>query len=150
MDRCPAEKPREMSAKAQYWIVKQEPTAYAWKQFVKDGRTAWTGVRNFQARNHLSAMLVNDLALYYHSVVGKEIVGCARVVKTAYPDPTAKEGGWVCVDLMPIEAFAAPVKLETLKAHPKLREIGLIRQSRLSVIKISKCEYEMICDLSRE
>jgi predicted RNA-binding protein with PUA-like domain len=88
--------------------------------------------------------------LYYHSVVGKEIVGCARVVKTAYPDPTADEGGWVCVDLAPVEALPAPVKLETLKAHPKLRDIALIRQSRLSVIPISEGEYEMICDLSRE
>ena len=88
--------------------------------------------------------------LYYHSVVGKEIVGCARVVKTAYPDPTADEGGWVCVDLAPVEALPTPVKLETLKAHAKLRDIALIRQSRLSVIPISEGEYEMICDLSRE
>jgi predicted RNA-binding protein with PUA-like domain len=140
----------EMSAKLQYWIVKQEPTAYAWEQFVREGRTAWTGVRNFQARNNLSSMQVNDRVLYYHSVVGKEIVGCARVVKTAYPDPTAEEGGWVCVDLAPVEALSVPVKLETLKAHPKLRDIALIRQSRLSVIPISEGEYEMILGLSRE
>lgn len=139
-----------MSATSQYWIVKQEPTAYAWEQFVKDGRTAWTGVRNFQARNNLSAMQVGDQALYYHSVVGKEIVGVARVVRTAYPDPTSAEGNWVCVDLAPVEALRAPVKLETLKAHPKLKEIALIRQSRLSVIPIGKAEFEMICDLSRE
>ena len=139
-----------MSAKPQYWIVKQEPTAYAWEQFVKDGRTAWTGVRNFQARNNLSAMQVGDKALYYHSVVGKEIVGVATVVRTAYPDPTSTEGNWVCVDLTPVEALRSPVKLETLKAHPKLKEIALIRQSRLSVIPIAKAEFEMICDLSRE
>ncbi len=143
-------KAMEMSAKLQYWIVKQEPTAYAWEQFVREGRTAWTGVRNFQARNNLSSMQVNDRVLYYHSVVGKEIVGCARVVKTAYPDPTAEEGGWVCVDLAPVEALSVPVKLETLKAHPKLRDIALIRQSRLSVIPISEGEYEMILGLSRE
>lgn len=143
-------KAMEMSAKLQYWIVKQEPTAYAWEQFVREGRTAWTGVRNFQARNNLSSMQVNDRVLYYHSVVGKEIVGCARVVKTAYPDPTAEEGGWVCVDLAPVEALSVPVKLETLKAHPKLRDIALIRQSRLSVIPISEGEYEMIRGLSRE
>ena len=139
-----------MSATPQYWIVKQEPTAYAWEQFVKDGRTAWTGVRNFQARNNLSAMQVGDKALYYHSVVGKEIVGVATVVRTAYPDPTSTEGNWVCVDLTPVEALRSPVKLETLKAHPKLKEIALIRQSRLSVIPIAKAEFEMICDLSRE
>ena len=139
-----------MSTKTQYWIVKQEPTAYAWEQFLKDGRTAWTGVRNFQARNNLSAMQVGDKALYYHSVVGKEIVGVARVMRTAYPDPTATEGNWVCVDLAPLEALRSTVKLETLKAHPKLKEIALIRQSRLSVIPIEKVEFEMICDLSRE
>jgi predicted RNA-binding protein with PUA-like domain len=143
-------KPMEMTTKAQHWIVKQEPTAYAWEQFVKDGRTAWTGVRNFQARNNLSSMRINDRVLYYHSVVGKEIVGCARVVKTAYPDPTAEEGGWVCVDLAPVEALLVPVKLETLKTHPKLKDIALIRQSRLSVIPISGAEYEMICDLSHK
>jgi predicted RNA-binding protein with PUA-like domain len=143
-------KAMEMSAKIQYWIVKQEPTAYAWEQFVRERRTAWTGVRNFQARNNLSSMQVNDRVLYYHSVVGKEIVGCARVVKTAYPDPTAEKGGWVCVDLAPVEALSVPVKLETLKAHPKLRDIALIRQSRLSVIPISEGEYEMILGLSRE
>ena len=95
-------------------------------------------------------MRINDRVLYYHSVVGKEIVGCARVVKTAYPDPTAEEGGWVCVDLAPVEALLVPVKLETLKTHPKLKDIALIRQSRLSVIPISGAEYEMICDLSHK
>ena len=138
-----------MRATPQYWIVKQEPTAYAWEQFVKDGRTAWTGVRNFQARNNLAAMQVGDKALYYHSVVGKEIVGVARVARTAYPDPTATEGSWVCVDLVPLKALDSAVKLETLKAHPKLKEIALIRQSRLSVIPIGEAEFEMICELSR-
>lgn len=138
-----------MSATPHYWIVKQEPTAYAWEQFVKDGRTAWTGVRNFQARNNLAAMQVGDKALYYHSVVGKEIVGVARVARTAYPDPTATEGSWVCVDLVPLKALDSAVKLETLKAHPKLKEIALIRQSRLSVIPIGEDEFEMICELSR-
>jgi predicted RNA-binding protein with PUA-like domain len=138
-----------MSATPHYWIVKQEPTAYAWEQFVKDGRTAWTGVRNFQARNNLAAMQVGDKALYYHSVVGKEIVGVARVARTAYPDPTATEGSWVCVDLVPLKALDSAVKLETLKVHPKLKEIALIRQSRLSVIPIGEAEFEMICELSR-
>jgi predicted RNA-binding protein with PUA-like domain len=137
-----------MSATTQHWIVKQEPTAYAWEQFVKDGRTAWTGVRNFQARNNLSSMQVGDKALYYHSVVGKEIVGIAKVVRTAYPDPTSTEGNWVCVDLEPVKALRSPVKLEILKAHPTLKEIALIRQSRLSVIPIGKAEFEMICGLA--
>ena len=137
-----------MSATTQHWIVKQEPTAYAWEQFVKDGRTAWTGVRNFQARNNLSSMQVGDKALYYHSVVGKEIVGIAKVVRTAYPDPTSTEGNWVCVDLEPVKALRSPVKLEILKAHPTLKEIALIRQSRLSVIPIGKAEFDMICGLA--
>jgi predicted RNA-binding protein with PUA-like domain len=137
-----------MSATTQHWIVKQEPTAYAWEQFVKDGRTAWTGVRNFQARNNLSSMQFGDKVLYYHSVVGKEIVGIAKVVRTAYPDPTSTEGNWVCVDLEPVKALRSPVKLEILKAHPTLKEIALIRQSRLSVIPIGKAEFEMICGLA--
>ena len=92
------------------WLVKQEPTAYSWDQFVKDGVTAWTGVRNFQARNNLLAMREGDRVLFYHSVVGKEIVGVARVKKVAYPDPTAAEGNWVCVDLVP-EAVTAAERL---------------------------------------
>jgi predicted RNA-binding protein with PUA-like domain len=94
-------------------------------------------------------MQVDDIVLYYHSVVGKEIIGVARVAKAAYPDPTSAEGNWVCVDLVPVEALPSAVKLETLKAHSKLKEIALIRQSRLSVIPISSAEYEMIRELSQ-
>jgi predicted RNA-binding protein with PUA-like domain len=133
-----------MSTQRNYWIVKQEPTAYAWSEFVSDGRTAWTGVRNFQARNHLRSMKKNDQVLYYHSVVGKEIVGTAKVAGEAYPDPTATEGEWVCVDLVPSKALPEPVTLEMLKAHPTLCNIGLIRQSRLSVIPITQEEFEQI------
>lgn len=143
------ELPRWRAMQTQYWIVKQEPTAYAWDQFVKDGSTAWTGVRNFQARNHLRSMRLGDRVLYYHSVVGKQIVGTAEVLREAYPDPTASEGEWVCVDLAPREALGHPVTLEALKAHPTLHAIGLIRQSRLSVIPISKEEFEEILRLGR-
>ncbi len=131
----------------QYWIVKQEPTAYSWTQFVQDGQTAWTGVRNFQARNNLRAMRKGDAALFYHSVVGKEIVGIASVKNEAYPDPTATEGDWICVDLEPKTALAHSVTLETLKKHPTLSQISLIRQSRLSVIPVSKQEFEEIVRL---
>jgi predicted RNA-binding protein with PUA-like domain len=133
-----------MKSPQKHWIVKQEPTAYPWEQFVRDGRTAWTGVRNFQARNYLRAMRQGDAVLYYHSVVGKEIVGEATVVREAYPDPTATEGEWICVDLAPNRALPKAVSLAALKDHPVLRNIGLIRQSRLSVIPLQPEEYQLI------
>jgi predicted RNA-binding protein with PUA-like domain len=129
------------------WLVKQEPTAYSWDQFVQDGITAWTGVRNFQARNNLLAMREGDVVFFYHSVVGKEIVGVARVKKGAYPDPTASEGNWVCVDLVPEKPLLHPVSLDTLKEHPKLCDIPLIRQSRLSVMPIDAADFHLIMDL---
>ena len=132
------------------WLVKQEPTAYSWDQFVHDGRTAWTGVRNFQARNNLLAMRLNDMVLYYHSVVGKEVVGIARVEKAAYPDPTATEGNWVCVDLVPEGALPHPVALETLKSHPTLCNIPLIRQSRLSVMPLEEADFKAIVKLGKQ
>src|SRR6266511_689280 len=101
-----------MSKPRQHWIVKQEPTAYSWEDLVKDGRTAWTGVRNFQARNHLRAMRKGDPVLFYHSVIGKNVVGIAKVDVEAYADPTATEGEWVCVDLVPVRALPWPVPLE--------------------------------------
>src|SRR5215472_17658636 len=99
----------------QYWLVKQEPEDYSWADLVKDGRTAWTGVRNFQARNNLRAMKKGDRVLFYHSVSEKQVVGIARVEKEAYPDPTASEGDWVCVDLVPVNALRKPVSLDIIK-----------------------------------
>ena len=133
-----------------HWLVKQEPTAYPWEQFVIDGRTAWTGVRNFQARNHLRAMAPGDKVLYYHSVTGKAVVGVARVEKSAYADPTATEGDWSCVDLVPVEALRRPVCLEEIKSLPGLENIGLLRQSRLSVMPLEKHEFEIIMAASRQ
>ena len=138
-----------MSKTAQHWMVKQEPTAYSWDTFVKDGRTAWTGVRNFQARIHLRAMRAGDAVLFYHSVVGKEVVGVAIVVRTAYPDPTATEGEWVCVDLAPVRALAAPVTLAQIKATPALKGVALLRQSRLSVMPLTGAEFATILALGR-
>ena len=138
-----------MNTPARRWLVKQEPSAYSWTDFVRDGRTAWTGVRNFQARNNLNGMHEGDLVLFYHSVVGKEVVGIARVVREAYPDPTATEGEWVCVDLVPETPLASPVSLETLKAHPTLCEIPLIKQSRLSVMPLERAEFDAIVTLGR-
>lgn len=132
-----------------YWLVKQEPTAYAWDEFLRDRKTAWTGVRNFQARNHLRAMASGDRVLFYHSVIGKCVVGMAEVVRTAYPDPTASEGDWSCVDLKPLETLRRPVSLEEIKAEPALSEIGLLRQSRLSVMPLTQAEFDKILEISK-
>lgn len=132
-----------------YWLVKQEPSAYSWDDFVRDGKTLWTGVRNFQARNHLRAMKQKDRVLFYHSVTGKSVVGEAEVVRTAFPDPTATEGDWSCVELKPRKAFKRPVSLEEIKAEPRLKDIGLLRQSRLSVMPLQPGEYEIITSLGQ-
>lgn len=127
-----------------HWLVKQEPTSYAWDQFVRDGRTAWTGVRNFQARNNLRAMKKGDNIFYYHSVDGRCVMGTARVVREAYPDPSSKDGDWSCVDLAPVKAFRTPVTLAQIKSEPGLRDIALLRQSRLSVMPVSAGEARIL------
>lgn len=132
-----------------YWLVKQEPDAYAWERFAADGKTAWTGVRNFQARNNLRAMRAGDRVLYYHSNIGKEVVGCATVEREAYPDPTATEGDWSCVDLVPHKALRRPVTLDELKTDPGTREIPLIRHTRLSVMPIEEAAFRRIAELGQ-
>ena len=127
-----------------HWLVKQEPEAYSWDQFVRDKGTAWTGVRNFQARNNLRAMKKDDEVFYYHSVTGKAVVGTARVVREAYGDPTAEDGEWSCVDLAPRHALPIPVTLEKIKAEPALRDIALLRQSRLSVMPLTPAEAKIL------
>ena len=133
----------------QHWLVKQEPESYSWSTFVKDGSTAWTGVRNFQARNHLRAMKKNDLVLYYHSVSEKQIVGIARVKREAYPDPTAEEGDWSSVDLVPFKSLKAPVSLVTLKEDRILKTLPLVRQSRLSVSPVSPEQFTRVLELGQ-
>ncbi|MSU58845.1 MAG: EVE domain-containing protein [Pedosphaera sp.] len=132
-----------------YWLVKSEPETYPWSQLVKDGKTAWTGVRNFQARNNLRAMKTGDQVFFCHSGETKEIVGVAKVVKAAYPDPTAKEGDWACVDLAPVKALVRPVTLQTIKADKALKEMVLARNSRLSVSPVSVVEAARIQKLAR-
>ncbi len=132
-----------------YWMVKQEPEAYSWDTFVKDGGTAWTGVRNFQARNNLRAMKKGDLVFFYHSVSGKEVVGLAKVAKEHYPDKTAEEGEWSVVDLVPFKRLPGPVSLETMKTDPQLKDLKLIRQSRLSVLPVSEAEANRILELAK-
>jgi predicted RNA-binding protein with PUA-like domain len=132
----------------QYWLVKQEPEAYSWSDFVKDGRTAWTGVRNFQARNNLRAMKKGDLVFFYHSVSDKAVMGLARVEKENYSDPTAKEGDWSVVDIVPVKALKRPVTLDQIKADKVLQNMKLVRQSRLSVTPLTESEFERLLLLS--
>ena len=133
----------------QFWLVKQEPSAYSWADFVKDGKTAWTGVRNFTARNNLRAMRKGDAVFFYHSVVGKEIRGIARVLREAYPDPTAKEGDWSAVDLAPEKALPRPVTLEEIKQNSKLKEMALLRLSRLSVQPVTSAQFKEIVRMAK-
>ena len=130
-----------------YWMVKQEPEAYSWDDFVKDGATEWTGVRNYQARNNLKAMKKGDKALFYHSVTGKEVVGIAKVSKAAFPDPTDEK--WVAVELKPDKPLKKPVSLAQIKANLALANIGLLRQSQLSVISLTKDEFDEIVSMSK-
>jgi predicted RNA-binding protein with PUA-like domain len=131
-----------------YWLVKSEPESYSWSQFVKDGRTAWTGVRNFAARLHLRAMKVGDGVVFYHSGEGKDVVGLAKVVKAAYADPTAKEGDWSCVDLAPVKPLSKPVTLATIKADKILSTMRLVKESRLSVSPVSEAQFKQLMKLA--
>ena len=138
-----------MNNKKSFWIIKQEPSQYNWKQFEKDKETYWDGGRNYQARNNLKNMKKGDNLLFYHSVVGKEIVGIAEVTREAYPDPTTDDERWVVVDLKPIKPFKVPVTLEEIKTHKELSEIALIKQTRLSVIPITKKEFQVLLKLGK-
>lgn len=139
--------PLWLNSDVNYWLVKSEPEAYAWAQLVKDGKTAWTGVRNFAARNHLRAMKKGDHVFFYHSVSDKQVVGLARVLKEAYLDPTAREGDWSCVDLEPVKPLKTPVTLTVIKADAVLKEMQLVRQSRLSVSPLTKAQAEKLIKL---
>ncbi|QKG51349.1 EVE domain-containing protein [Hymenobacter sp. BRD67] len=132
-----------------YWLVKSEPEAYSWADFVRDGGTDWTGVRNYQARNNLQAMQPGDLALFYHSVSEKAVVGVAIVHTAHRPDTTAEAGSpWVAVHLRPHVPLSRPVSLAALKAEPRLAQLGLLRQSRLSVTPVRPEEFDLVLELS--
>lgn len=133
-----------------HWLVKSEPFKYSWEKFNQDGHTFWDGVRNFQARNNLKAMQEGDLVLFYHSNEGKEIVGIAKVVKEAYQDPTTDDKNWVVVDLAPLETLKRPVTLEEIKGDSRLKEIGLIKQGRLSVMSLKVEEFDRILELANQ
>jgi predicted RNA-binding protein with PUA-like domain len=132
-----------------YWLVKSEPNAYSWSDLVKEKKTSWTGVRNFTARNNLRSMRVGDEVLFYHSVSDKAVVGIAKVVRDAYPDPTAKEGDWSTVDLAPIKPLRHPVTLDQIKARRRLKDISLVRQSRLSIHRLGAEEYREMLALAK-
>jgi predicted RNA-binding protein with PUA-like domain len=131
-----------------YWLIKSEPSAYSWDQLVKDKKTSWTGVRNFQAQINLKAMKTGDRAFFYHSGEGKEIVGIAEVVKTAYPDSTDKDGKSVTVDFKAIEPVKKKVTLAEIKADPKFKEMKLVRQSRLSVSPVSDEHWKLLMKMA--
>jgi len=127
-----------------YWLVKQEPGDYSWADLEKDGGTAWTGVRNFQARNNLRGMKKGDLVLFYHSGTDKQIVGMARVEREGYRDPTAIEGDWSSVDLAPVRPLTKPVGLGMIKSDKALANMPLVRNSRLSVMPVTKKEFDRV------
>lgn len=131
-----------------FWLVKSEPEAYPWSQFAADGKTAWTGVRNFAARNHLRAMKRGDAVFFYHSGEDKAVVGLGRVEKEFYPDPTAKEGDWSCVNLKPEKFLVKSVTLAQVKADKILKEMVLAKQSRLSVSPVTKIQFERLLQLA--
>lgn len=133
-----------------YWLIKSEPFKYSWDDFVKQGVGMWDGVRNYAARNNLMAMKVDDLALFYHSNEGVEVVGIAKVVKEHYPDPTTDDPRWVVVDFAPVEKLPKTVPLSIIKADSRLQDMELIRLSRLSVQKVKKEEFDIILALAYE
>jgi predicted RNA-binding protein with PUA-like domain len=127
-----------------FWLVKQEPSSYSWSDFTSEGKTNWTGVRNYAARNNLRRMRRRDEVLFYHSGIEKAVVGIAKVTRGAYPDPTASEGDWSAVDLVPIKALRRPVTLRQIKEARRLKKIQLVRQSRLSVMPVTDREFRAI------
>lgn len=132
-----------------HWLVKSEPSVYPWEQLVKDGATTWDGVRNYTARNNLRAMKKNDEVLFYHSNEGLEIVGIAKVSKEAFQDPTTKEEAWVAVELKPVKKLKNPVSLTVIKDHSKLKEMALVKLSRLSVQPVTDEEWKLIMNLAK-
>ena len=131
-----------------YWLLKSEPDAWSWDNQVKGGASMWDGVRNYQARNNLKEMKKNDLCFFYHSVTERSIVGIVKVVKEYYPDPTDKTGRFVVVDVKATKKLKNPVSLDQIKENSKLKDIALVKQSRLSVMPLKKTEWETIIKMS--
>ena len=136
-----------MSPTSPHWLMKSEPSAYSWELFLKDKKSGWTGVRNFQARNNMQAMKLGDEAFFYHSNEGREIVGIMKVSRLYHPDPTDGTGKFGMVEVTPVRTLRNPVTLEAIKAHPKLKDMELLKQSRLSVSPVTAGEWNIICKL---
>ncbi|OLA98135.1 MAG: ubiquinol-cytochrome C reductase [Verrucomicrobia bacterium 13_2_20CM_55_10] len=132
-----------------FWLVKQEPSSYSWSDFVAEGQTSWTGVRNYTARNNLRKMRKGDELLFYHSGKEKAVVGMAKVTRPAYPDPTATGGDWSAVNLAPTKPLRRPVTLRQIKSDPRLKRIQLVRQSRLSVMPMAATDFRAIVLMGR-
>lgn len=132
-----------------YWLIKSEPFKYSWDHFVKEGKSVWDGVRNYQARNNLKAMKVGDWAFFYHSNEGLEVVGIAEVIKEFYQDPTTEDERWVVVEFKPVQKLNKTVTLKQMKADNRLENLALIKQSRLSVTPVAKSEFDIILSLSQ-
>lgn len=130
-----------------YWLMKSEPAAYSWQQLVKDKKTGWTGVRNYQASNNMKAMQIGDEAFFYHSNEGKEIVGIMRISKPYHPDPTDETGRFGMVEVAAVAPFKRPVTLAEIKTHPQLKDMAFVRQSRLSVSPVTAAEWKLLCKL---
>ncbi len=130
-----------------YWLVKSEPDAFSWEQQVANKVEPWTGVRNHMAKNNLKAMKKGDLAFFYHSNIGKEIVGIVKVAKEAYPDPSADSGDWVCVDMAAVKPVPKPISLAAIKSDPRFQDLPLVRFSRLSVAPVSAEHWAQLCEL---
>jgi predicted RNA-binding protein with PUA-like domain len=133
----------------QHWLIKSEPSKYSFATLVRDGRTIWDGVRNFEARNFMRAMKAGDLALFYHSNEGKSIVGVARIAREAYADPTAEGEDWSAIDLEPVAPFKLPVSLDTIRSDPSLFDIALLKRSRLSVVPVTPAHFDRILELGK-
>ena len=131
-----------------YWLLKSEPDAWSWDNQVKEGASMWDGVRNYQARNNLKEMKKNDLCFFYHSVTERSIVGIVKVVKEYYPDPTDKTGRFVVVDVKATKKLQNPVSLDQIKKNNRLKDIALVKQSRLSVMPLKKTEWDIIIKMS--
>lgn len=131
-----------------YWLMKTEPGDYAWEQLVRDGRTVWDGVRNHQAANNLRAMRAGERAFFYRSVVEPAIVGVMRVTREAYPDPSDPDGRWVVVEVVPERPVPREVSLKAIKAEPRLADLALVRQSRLSVVPVGDAHWRILADMA--
>ena len=133
-----------------YWLIKSEPSAYSWDQLVEEKKTVWSGVRNYAARLHLRAMKKGDLAFYYHSNEGTEIVGIAKIVKEAYQDPTTTDDKWVAVDVAPHKKLKKPVSISEIKSDKRLANMALVRISRLSVQPVTEEEWKIVMEKAGE